>query len=342
MKPPVGHRDIIVIGASAGGIEALRELVAGLPADLQASVFVVVHVSPHSPSTLPDILSKAGPLPASHACDGERFEKGRIYVAPPDLHVVLEAETMLVRRSPKENRFRPSIDALFRSAAYVLGARVVGVVLSGVLDDGTSGLWTIKRLGGLAVVQDPADALCPAMPLNVMANAEVDHIAPAAKIGPLLGSLVADSAGAHVVLGAQELRRLELEVDVAHGETLEKHLAELGELSCFTCPECSGPLVQIHEGALVRFRCHTGHGLTASTLLAGISETIQDTLVTAMRATEAQAMLLEHMAKHLDAAGRTDAASVFRAKMRRARSQAKAIHDALPEYERLSGDSSGG
>ena len=141
------NRDIIVVGASAGGIEALRGLAAGLPRDLQATLFVVVHIPPYSPSTLPSILSAAGPLPATHPADGERVRPGHIYVTPPDHHLLIEGAAVLVRRGPKENRFRPSVDALFRSAAYVYGPRVIGVVLSDALDDGSSGLWTVKRLG---------------------------------------------------------------------------------------------------------------------------------------------------------------------------------------------------
>src|SRR5688572_25460972 len=141
---------VVVIGASAGGVESLREVVKGLPADLPAAVFVVLHISPFQPSSLPEILSRSGPLPACHPEDGAKIEAGRIYTAPPDHHLLIERGRVAVAKGPKENRFRPSIDALFRSAAYSYGPKVIGIVLSGALDDGTSGLWSIKRLGGTA------------------------------------------------------------------------------------------------------------------------------------------------------------------------------------------------
>jgi two-component system, chemotaxis family, protein-glutamate methylesterase/glutaminase len=155
----MARRDIVVIGSSAGGITPLSELVGGLPPDFPASILIVQHIPPHAPSMLPEILSRAGPLPAVHPKPNEPIQPGRIYVAPPDHHLLIaESGKAIVARGPKENRFRPSIDALFRSAAYVYGPRVIGVVLSGALDDGTSGLWSVKRMGGMAVIQDPEDA----------------------------------------------------------------------------------------------------------------------------------------------------------------------------------------
>jgi two-component system chemotaxis response regulator CheB len=162
------HRDIVVIGASSGGIVALLDLVKTLPADFPAPIFVVQHVAADSPSILPQLLSHASSLQAKHPQHGEAVEPGVIYVAPPDHHLLVENDKVLVTRGPKENRFRPSIDALFRSAAYSYGPRVIGVVLTGYLDDGTSGLWTVQRLGGLTIVQDPRDAASPAMPANAL------------------------------------------------------------------------------------------------------------------------------------------------------------------------------
>src|SRR5687767_3732333 len=152
---------IVVIGASAGGVDALRAIVAALPADFPAPICVVVHTSPQSPSILDQILDRAGPLTAAAACNGERIRPGRIYVAPPDCHLVIEPGVLRVTRGPKENRFRPAVDPLFRSAAQVYGPAATGVVLTGNLDDGTAGLWAIKQLGGISIVQDPADALFP-------------------------------------------------------------------------------------------------------------------------------------------------------------------------------------
>jgi two-component system, chemotaxis family, protein-glutamate methylesterase/glutaminase len=188
-----GH-DIVVVGLSAGGIEALVRLVKGLPANLAAAVFVVHHFPPSGISFLPQILQRAGPLRAKHAAHSEPICGNRIYVSPPDRHLLLNRGTVLLTRGPRENGHRPAIDPLFRSAAEAYGRRVIGVLLSGTLDDGTAGLGLIKQNGGIAVVQEPADALYPGMPSSALQQAEVDHVVPAAEIGPLLERLVNEPA----------------------------------------------------------------------------------------------------------------------------------------------------
>lgn len=186
-----GH-DIIVIGSSAGGVDALIKLVNQLPANLPASIFIVLHIPARSPRVLPDILSRSGPLPAIHPTDGEEIRHSRIYIAPPDQHLLIERGNVHIVRGPKENRHRPAIDATFRSAALAYGPRVVGVILTGALGDGTAGLLAIKQRGGIAVVQDPHDALYPSMPLSALASVHVDYTAPLAAIGPLLMQLVVE------------------------------------------------------------------------------------------------------------------------------------------------------
>jgi len=190
-----GH-DIIVIGASSGGIEALTEVAARLPEDIPAALFVVVHVAPRSVSVLPEILNRTGPLTAAHARDNEKIKSGRIYVAPPDFHMLVTNGAIRLVRGPKENNTRPAIDPTFRTAARNYGARVVGVILSGALDDGASGLRAIKERGGLAVVQDPLDALFPDMPQNALAAVAVDHVLPMAEIAPLLDRLAREPVSA--------------------------------------------------------------------------------------------------------------------------------------------------
>ena len=182
-------RDIIVIGASAGGIEALMELSAQLPPDLPVSIFAVVHLPSEYPSELASILSRSGRLPAVQASPGEIYCPGHIYVAPPDQHMLLERNRIQLWRGPKENRHRPAINALFRSAAVSHGSRVAGVVLSGALDDGTTGLWWVKKHGGVTVVQDPAEARFPEMVYNALEHVEIDHILPIKKMGELFVSL---------------------------------------------------------------------------------------------------------------------------------------------------------
>ncbi|HZR47130.1 MAG TPA: chemotaxis protein CheB, partial [Candidatus Manganitrophaceae bacterium] len=201
-----GH-DIIVIGASAGGVEALVDLAGQFPPDLPASVFIVLHVAPYPPSTLPDILSKAGPLPASHAIHGEPIERGHIYVAPSDSHMTLQEGSLRVVRGPKENGHRPAVDPLFRTAARRYRSRVIGVVLSGALDCGTAGLMVIKSFGGLAVVQDPKDALYSDMPRSAIDHVKVDHVVPISGMGALLARLAGEEARENGAEGAPKMNR---------------------------------------------------------------------------------------------------------------------------------------
>jgi two-component system chemotaxis response regulator CheB len=268
-----GH-DIIVVGASAGGVEALQTLVGGLSLDLPATIFVVMHLSPDRRSVLPAILSRAGALPAVHAVDGEAMQQGCVSIAPPDHHLVLEHGYARITYGPKENRFRPAIDALFRSAAYAYGPRVIGVVLSGQLDDGTAGLWAVKDRGGLAIVLDPQDTLYSSMPLSAMQHVSVDYCLPLAKIAPLLEHLVGQTAAAQEAYSVPQ--RLEIETRIALEENpLEAGLLQLGEISPYTCPICHGLMVQLQDGGISRFRCHTGHAFSANSLLHELSEEIK-------------------------------------------------------------------
>lgn len=193
-------RDIVVVGASAGGVRALQTLVLGLPANLQAALFVVIHTSPEYKSLLPEILSSAGLLPVSAAQDGDTIENGRVYVAPTDRHMVLEGRVVRVVFGPKENLFRPAIDPLFRSAASSYGHRVIGILLSGGLDDGCNGLLEIRKRGGLAVVQDPANAEVPYLPLNAIRQVDVNHVLPVAKIAEFLTGEVTKALAKQEVL----------------------------------------------------------------------------------------------------------------------------------------------
>ena len=301
-----GH-DVIVAGASAGGMEALQVLVAGLPAHLPAALFVVWHMPPHSFGVLPDVLDRAGPLPAAHARDGEPIAPGRVYVAPPDRHLLLEPGHVRLTRGPKENHFRPAIDPLFRSAAVTSGPRVIGVVLSGLLDDGTAGLWAIKDRGGLAVVQEPEEALFPAMPRSALEYVAVDHRRPAAELGPLLAQLVRlpalDEGGTPV---SEELY-IEHRIAMADN-ALERGVTKLGTPSLYTCPECAGVLIQLHGDGPLRFRCHTGHAFSADALVAQAAESIEEHLWNVVRTMDEHLLLLRQIADQLHAAGNVPAA----------------------------------
>ena len=289
--------DVIVIGCSAGGVRALTRFVKELPQDLNAAIFIASHISPHQRSVLPELLSRAGMLKASHAVNGEEIKPGKIYVAPPDHHLLVEAARVRLTRGPKENRFRPAIDPLFRSAAQVFGARVIGVVLSGALDDGTAGLWAVKDRGGIAVVQDPSEAEQPSMPESALNNVAVDYCKPISDIARLLVTLTREPVSQKG--GTDVSKELEIETKIAlEHDAACLDVAQLGELSEFTCPECHGVLVRIKDGKLERFRCHTGHAFSTGSLLAELTEYVEDSLWNGIRAVEERIRLLKHLAQH--------------------------------------------
>ncbi|GAB3018001.1 chemotaxis protein CheB [Spirosoma pulveris] len=272
----MAKRDIVVIGASAGGVVALKELVGSLPSDFNATIFIVQHVAAYATSMLPEILNHAGPLEAVHPADGDTIRSGMIYIAPPDHHLLVEHNRVLVKKGPKENRFRPSIDALFRSAAYNFGERTIGIVLTGLLDDGTSGMWSIKRLGGIGIVQKPEDAEYSSMPASVLEYVDIDYAVPLANIGALLCQLTTEEyPQSELNISPKEEEILKKEVLIASQKNaFEMGILDMGDLSPFTCPECAGVLVRFREGKLIRYRCHTGHAYTAGALLAEVDKSI--------------------------------------------------------------------
>jgi len=332
-------RDIVVIGASAGGVIALLELVKTLPPDFPAPIFVVQHVAPDSPSILPHLLSAVSSLPARHPKDGEVVEPGVIYVAAPDHHLLVEGDKVLVKRGPKENRFRPSIDALFRSAAYTYGPRVIGVVLTGYLDDGTSGLWSVQRMGGLTVVQDPADAQQPAMPANALEFVAADYVVPLAELGGLLVRLTTEPAPTKPRIRKEELDLLEIELTIAKRDNaFELGIIDKGKLTPFTCPDCHGALTQLVEGNLIRFRCHTGHAYTVSALLGEVTQSVESMLYQTMRGLEETKMLLHSLGEHFTQDKQPAVAALFFRKAEHAGRQARIVHDSILDHEALSGD----
>jgi two-component system chemotaxis response regulator CheB len=275
-------RDIITIGASAGGVEALRVLAAGFPAELPAAVFVVLHLAPDGFSVLPRILTRSGPLSAIHPEDGDPIRPGMIYVAPPDRHLLVERGRVRVTAGPRENRHRPSVDPLFRSAAHAYGPRVIGVILSGYGNDGTVGLVEVKRHGGLAVVQDPEDAFHGGMPCSALEFVSVDRCLPVSRMGAALSELSRQPLPPG--LQVPEV------ISMAPHETTESNAAPRvegpdpqqghvpGPLEGFTCPDCNGHLWEIEEGGLLRYQCRVGHALTAESLLAGKLDSLETTL----------------------------------------------------------------
>jgi two-component system chemotaxis response regulator CheB len=330
----VPTKDIIVIGTSAGGIEALKVIASGLPKEFPASIFVVLHTAPESPGILAYILDRAGVLPAMNAVDRERIQPGRIYVAPPDKHLILEPNLVRLTRGPKENRFRPAVDPLFRSAAQVYGPRVIGVILTGNLDDGTAGLWAVKQLGGTAVVQDPMEALAPSMPRSAMQYARIDHCLPLSEIAPLLVRLTTTPIEEE---GTYEVPKdIEIEVRIAKEDTaLDVGVLKLGEPSNYACPECHGVLLQLNEEKRVRFRCHTGHAYSVDSLLAEITEGVEDSLWSAIRAIEESVLLLRHMAKHLTENENSNTAERFLVQAQEAERRADLVRQSVMKHEQL-------
>jgi two-component system chemotaxis response regulator CheB len=321
-----GRRDVIVVGTSAGGVEALQTLVAGLPSDLAAAVLVVMHLPAHTQSRLDEILARAGPLPARFAEDGERIGLGCVYLASPGRHLMLDGDTLRLTCGPKENRSRPAIDVLFRSAAYSYGSRVIGTVLTGMLDDGTAGLWAIKQRGGIAIVQSPSDAAHPAMPQSAITHVDVDHVVSLAELSACLTHLVANTAGA--AASAPRPSSMDVETRIAlDGNALQRGVMELGTTSPNTCPSCHGVLVRLTEGSIIRFRCHTGHAYSLQSLLVDVEQEIEDKLWSAMRAIEERALLLEQMASIARECGDADGAHAYDERARRSAERGQAMRE---------------
>ena len=292
------RRNVIVIGASAGGVEALRTLVAALPADLPAAVLVVLHVPSYGGSVLPAILQRSGPLAARHPIDTEPLTEGEIIVAPPDHHLVVDDSLVRLTRGPRENGHRPAIDVLFRSAARAAGARVVGVVLSGVLDDGTAGLASITAHGGTAVVQEPQDAMYPGMPLNAIEHVPVEHVATADQLGQLLAQLCKEEVP-DVERPTPDLMAIETDPPMMDDDAMSQH-ERPGRPSGLSCPDCNGVLWEIHDGDLVRYRCRVGHAWSSESLFGERAQQLEAALWMALRGLEEKAALARKMGERAE------------------------------------------
>lgn len=309
-------RDIIVIGASAGGVQALSTLVAALPARLPAAVFIVLHIPAEPPSLLPNILSRDALMPVAHATNAERIEHGRIYVAPPNQHLLIENSQIKLLHGPKENMHRPSIDILFRSAARWAGPRVIGVVLTGARDDGTVGMRAIKQRGGVTIVQDPVEATFPSMPASVMQDIQVDYSLPLREIGSLLTTLVNQPAaeeGGYPLADEVEIEAKIAGQEMDSGEMIAS-VDRLGSVSKLTCPECQGALWEINDEELLRFRCHVGHAYSADSLSGGQAEKLEAALWSAVRALEEQMILAKRIVERARKANHTRTVTMFERK----------------------------
>jgi two-component system chemotaxis response regulator CheB len=286
------NRDIVAIGTSAGGVAALQYLVERLPTNFPACILVTIHLSSQHRSVLDEVLSRAGSLPAAFATEGEPLRKGRIFIAPPDRHLLVEDDRMLLGPGPRENNARPAIDPMLRSVAACCGPRAIGVVLTGTLGDGASGLWAISQCGGRSVVQHPDDAAFPEMPENALRMVEPDHIARLRDIADLLVSLVHEPAGEPVDVPEQ----IKFEVDVAKtGHSNMDKMDHFGRRSVLACPDCHGVMWEIDEGELTRYRCHQGHTYTAELMNIAVDENLRRALASAMRALEEKVALARRL-----------------------------------------------
>lgn len=319
-------RDIIVIGASAGGVEALSTLVADLPPALPAAVFVVLHLS-RGRSVLPEILTRAGRLPAMHPNDGDPIVQGRIYVGRPDHHLTVDRGIIRIVHGPTENGYRPAIDPMFRSAARAYGNRVIGVILTGALDDGTAGLAAVKEAGGIAVVQDPDDAFASSMPRSARAFVAVDHVLPVRQIGALLGRLVGEELGAPAHGDGLHLEAIE--TDLGPPNIAIDATDRPGKVSVFTCPECHGTLWESEQRGIVRFRCRVGHVYSPESMLEAQTDSVDRALWVALRSLEERAALTHRLSERARSHNHIRVAKTFQERADAADEHAALIRDLL-------------
>lgn len=324
-------RDIIAIGGSAGSGAVLRKILAQLPSDLPASVFISTHVPAHAPGMLASMLLGSACLPVGQAVDGQPIERGRVYVAAPDRHLLLVDGTIRLGDGPRENMARPSIDPMFRSAALSYGPRVIGTVLTGLLNDGAAGLHAVKACGGTAVVQHPVDAEADQMPLAALEAAEVDHVAIASDLGHLLAGLAGSAAGP----GRPPSEDLSLEVEIAAGSRVGSDtLRRFADPSALTCPDCRGVLSEVRQTHPLRYRCQTGHAYTAD-VLAAHSDEVDEAVRIAMRVMEERVTLVERMARDARDTGRKAVAELYETRAEEYRRYAETLRDAAVTASRM-------
>jgi two-component system, chemotaxis family, protein-glutamate methylesterase/glutaminase len=303
------RRDLVVIGSSAGGVDTLKRVVSGLPPDLAASVCVVMHIAPSSPSALARILARSGPLACRQATDGEPLRAGQILVAPPDRHLVIEDNHVRLTVGPRENGHRPAVDALFRSAAMAADGRVVGVVLSGNQDDGTAGLAAIKARGGATIVQDPEDALYRGMPASAVANVKVDAVVSSEGVASAIAAMV---------------NTYDPPFDCERDQPPQTE-----DRLTLPCPDCGGVLSEERDAGVPVWRCRVGHRYSPDHLVEAQASNIESALWAAIRALEDRIAVLERLAGHMELRSNELSARNFRGKARAAREQAGVLRDVL-------------
>lgn len=323
---PQVRRDLVVIGTSAGGVEALAALAAGLAPDLPAAVLVVLHVAPFGTSRLPEILSRAGPLPAEAARDGAPLQRGRIAIAPPDHHLGVDGRRMRVWRGPASNGHRPSIDVLFRTAAHAAGARVVAAVLTGTMEDGVAGLAAVRAHGGLALVERPDGAAFPDLPTAAIESVGADVVAPVSELGPLVTRLVAEPAPESAM--RSRTRRPSAPVR-RPSPRLRRPAPPAANPSPFSCPDCGGVTFRIADEDGVRYECRIGHGFSEDGLFAQQGAAVEEAIWSGVRALEERAELAHRLATRAREGGRTASARRFQERATEAERRARTLRTLL-------------
>lgn len=323
----MARRDIVVLGASAGGVEVLSQVLADA-ADADVAFAVVVHMAWNARTALPAILRRSTGLECRLAEDGDTLVSGLVLIAPPDRHLVVERSRVCVVSAPRENRARPAIDPLFRTASIAYGPRVIAVALSGVLDDGTAGAAAVRRRGGVVVVQDPDDALFADIPRNIIEHVGADHVIPASEIGALVGLLSTEEVEDYMPMGEDE------DPAVAGQEELLRKAQE-GQITHFTCPECSGTLWEVDENGVLRYRCRVGHVYSLEALRAAQGESVESALWIAMRALEEQAGLIRRSAERAGGLRTPTVAARHVLRAEEVEQQARIIRDLLDQLSGL-------
>jgi two-component system, chemotaxis family, protein-glutamate methylesterase/glutaminase len=322
----MSNRDIIVIGGSSGATAPLKAILGRLQPGLPAAIFVVLHIPSRSIGMLSTVAAAAGLLPTREAEDGMPIEHGRVYIAAPDHHLILTEGLIRLGRGPRENMVRPAIDPLFRSAAMSYGPRVIGVVLSGLLSDGAAGLNAVKRCGGLAIVQDPDDALADEMPRRALEATLTDLSIPSAKLGDVLSDLARQAPGPAVPIPPE----IRLEVDIAMGERVGADVLErFADPAALTCPSCGGVLSKVRAGHPLRFRCQVGHGYTADILAKEQEGRADEALRVALRIIEERVELVARMAEEGRQSGRKAVAEMYAERAQEYRGYAETLRRAV-------------
>ncbi len=286
-------KKVVVMGGSEGAFEALLQILPAVPADVPAAFFVVVHIPVDSTNYLPTLLERRSRLRAKPAKDGETMRAGAVYVASPDHHLTIEGTTIHVRRGPRENRHRPAIDPLFRTAVRSFGSNAIAVLLSGNLDDGSAGMLAIRMRGGIGIVQDPSQAQAPGMPKHALQYAGADYVLPINEIAPKLGELI--TAREVATKKSNKPKKNIRDREVRTNEEVFSGEQGHGKPSVFACPECHGVLWEVKNGKLMRYRCRVGHGYTEASLQEELDQAGERALWAAMRALEERAAMTRRM-----------------------------------------------